>query len=84
MFVTRGIVSYGIVAEVTGPSYRPTSTYILCILPSGIPAGIPESGIPDHINLALERFNSDVCSHRIQKCRGILRILKNDARQEPE
>ena len=34
--------------------YRPTSTYLLRILPSGIPAGIPESGIPDQINLALE------------------------------
>ena len=53
MFVTRGIVSYGIVAEVTGPSYnRSTSTYVLRILPSGIPAGIPESR--NQINLALE------------------------------
>jgi len=34
--------------------YRPTSMYILRILPSGIPAGIPESGIPNQINLALE------------------------------
>jgi hypothetical protein len=34
--------------------YRPTSTYVLCILSYGIPAGIPESGIPDQINLALE------------------------------
>ncbi len=50
----RMVVSYGIVAEVTGPSYRPTSTYLLHSLPSGIPAGISESGIPDQINLALE------------------------------
>ena len=34
--------------------FRPRSTYVLCILLSGIPAGIPESGIPDQINLALE------------------------------
>ena len=34
--------------------YRPTSTYVLRILPYGIPAGIPESGILDQINLALE------------------------------
>ena len=34
--------------------YRPTSTYVLHILPSGNPAGIPKSGIPDQINLALE------------------------------
>jgi len=31
--------------------YRPTSTYVLLILPSGIPAGIPEFGISDQINL---------------------------------
>jgi len=54
MFVTRDIVLYGIVAEVTGPSYGPTSTYVLRILPSGLLAGIPESRIPDQINLALE------------------------------
>ncbi len=54
MFVTRGIVSYGIVAEVTGPSYRPTSTNVLRILSSGLLAGIPESRIPDQINLDLE------------------------------
>jgi len=34
--------------------YRHTRTYILRILPSGILAGIPECGIPDQINLALE------------------------------
>ncbi len=34
--------------------YRPTSTYILRIIPSGIPAEIHEPGIPEQINLALE------------------------------
>jgi len=49
-----------------------------------IPAGIPESRIPDQINLALEWFNSNVCSAELAEFRGIPRIPKNEAQQERE
>jgi len=40
--------------------------------------------IPDQINLALESFNSDVCSAEFRGFSRILRIPENEARQEPE
>ena len=40
--------------------------------------------IPEQINLALEWFNSDVCSAEFRGFRGKKRIPENKARQEPE
>ena len=40
--------------------------------------------IPEQINLALEWFNSNVCSAESKEIRGIPRIPKNEASQEPE
>ncbi len=47
----------------------------------------PDSGfqrIPEQINLALEWFNSGVCSAEPEVIRGNMRIPKNEASQEPE
>ena len=55
------------------------------VIPSGIPAGIPDSvGFQNKINLVLERFNSNMCSAESAKFCGIPPIPKNEASQEPE
>ena len=54
------------------------------VLPSRIPAGSGFCWIPEQINLALEWFNSDMWSGELEEIRGIWRILKNEASQEPE
>jgi hypothetical protein len=42
------------------------------------------SGIPEQINLALECFNSDVCSAEFRKFRGISGIPENEDQNKPK
>jgi hypothetical protein len=68
----RMVIRYHIVAEVTGPS----------LWNSGRNSEFRR--IPKQINLALELFNSNVCSTESEVISEIPRIPKNEASQEPE
>jgi len=61
-----------------------TEYHVSRVLPSGFR---PDSGsrrIPEQIILALELFNSDVCSAESEVIHGNRRIPKNEAGPEPE